>query len=132
MLLACLGFHNSSYGASKFQGFMSIARQLGHQVETVSHDGSLEGYRKAYDQASILSSARNGRFSRLTFAQWGCEGGKEKSLAWLDRLNEIRRMIGHPLKNYVPGYKFSDEEKRFLAHCDDLVLKLLNRMKSVS
>jgi len=59
----------------------------------------------------------------------GCEGGKEKSLAWLDRLNEIRRMVGHPLKKHVAGYNFSKEEMRFLTECNDLVVKLRKRIK---
>jgi hypothetical protein len=58
----------------------------------------------------------------------GCEGGKEKSLAWLDRLNELRRMVGHPLKKYVAGYTFSAEEKDLLAKCDELALKLSRRV----
>lgn len=59
----------------------------------------------------------------------GCEGGKEKSLAWLDRLNEIRRMVGHPLKKHVAGYNFSSEEKTLLARCDDMVLHLFRRVR---
>ncbi len=62
----------------------------------------------------------------------GCEGGKEKSLAWLDRLNEMRRLVGHPLKKHIAGYKFSTDEIGFLANCDDLVRRLFRRVKPAS
>jgi hypothetical protein len=55
----------------------------------------------------------------------GCERGKEKALAWLDRLNEIRRLIGHPLKKHVAGYAFSADERALLERCDKLVRTLV-------
>jgi hypothetical protein len=61
----------------------------------------------------------------------GCEvdRGKDKSLSWLDRLNEeIRRLVGHPSKKHVAGYEFSTEEREFLRHCDELVRKLVKRI----
>jgi len=49
------------------------------------------------------------------FRSIGSQGGKEKSLAWTDKLNDLRRLIGHPLKKHVSGYIFSREEQDFLA-----------------
>jgi hypothetical protein len=54
----------------------------------------------------------------------GCDGGKEKSLAWLDKLNELRRLVGHPLKKHVSGYSFSDDEKDLIRQCDETTQRL--------
>jgi hypothetical protein len=59
----------------------------------------------------------------------GCQGGKEKSLEWLDKLNEVRRLVGHPLKKHVAGYSFSSDEARLLTDCDDLTRRLRKRVK---
>jgi hypothetical protein len=59
----------------------------------------------------------------------GRQGGKEKSLEWMDKLNELRRFVGHPLKKHIAGYTFSAEESRLLAECDDLTLRLRRRVK---
>jgi hypothetical protein len=60
----------------------------------------------------------------------GYKGGKEKSLAWLDRLNKLRRMFAHQLKKHVAGYEFSQDDEAFLSECDSLVLRLLRRSKT--
>jgi len=60
----------------------------------------------------------------------GCEGGKDKSLAWMDQLNELRRLAGHPLKKHISGYSFSREEREFLEQCDVRAMKLLDAFKS--
>jgi hypothetical protein len=59
----------------------------------------------------------------------GHEGGKDKGLAWMDRLNELRRLAGHPLKKHISGYSFSQEERAFLEECDSGVMKLLDAFK---
>jgi hypothetical protein len=53
----------------------------------------------------------------------GSKRGKDKSLSFMDKLNEIRRLVGHPLKVHVSGYEFSAEETSFLADVDSLALK---------
>jgi hypothetical protein len=58
----------------------------------------------------------------------GCQGGKDKSLEWIDKLNEIRRLVGHPLKKHVAGYTFSTEESQLIAECDTLTLRLRQRV----
>ena len=58
----------------------------------------------------------------LRFA--GCEGGKDKSLAWMDKLNELRRFVGHPLKAHVAGHEFSLDDIRTLKECEELVGRL--------
>lgn len=63
------------------------------------------------------------------FLAEGLKGGKAKSLEWIDKLNEIRRLVGHPLKKHVAGYTFSADECRLLAECDDLNLRLSKRAK---
>jgi hypothetical protein len=59
----------------------------------------------------------------------GLQGGKEKSLSWLDRLNELRRMVGHPLKKHVAGYSFSDDERELLRYCDELTRRLVRSIE---
>jgi hypothetical protein len=59
----------------------------------------------------------------------GCQGGKDRSLEWLDRLNEIRRLVGHPLKKHVAVYTFSSDECQLLKNIDDLTMRLRRRVK---
>jgi hypothetical protein len=59
-----------------------------------------------------------------------CEGGKDKSLGWLDKLNELRRLVGHPLKKHVAGYAFSDLEAQMLRDADDLAKRLLASLRA--
>jgi hypothetical protein len=87
-----------------------------------------EAYLDLIDLKTIMSKEWKLFESHLRAA--GCEGGKDRCLAWLDRLNEIRRMVGHPLKKHVAGHSFSDEEQAFLKGCDDLVRKLVRRVKT--
>jgi hypothetical protein len=61
----------------------------------------------------------------------GCKRGKEKSLAWLDRLNGLRRMVAHQLKKHIARYEFSKADEVFLSECDDLAIRLLRRVKPV-
>ena len=63
------------------------------------------------------------------FTAVGKRGGKDKSLGFLDRLNEVRRLIGHPLKMHVSGYTFSPEEKQLLQETDVLALQLVSRVR---
>jgi hypothetical protein len=89
-----------------------------------------EAYLDLIDLKTIMS--KEWRLFESHLRAVGCKGGKEKSLVWLDRLNDIRRMVGHPLKKHRAGYKFSNDEKELLAHSDELVRKLLNRIKPAS
>jgi hypothetical protein len=54
----------------------------------------------------------------------GCEGGKEKPVSWMDKLNELRRLVGHPLKKHVSGYSFSEDERALLRQCDETARRL--------
>lgn len=58
------------------------------------------------------------------------EGGKDKSLGWMDKLNELRRLVGHPLKKHVAGYSFTEEEGRLLREADDLAKRLLGNFRT--
>ena len=59
------------------------------------------------------------------FRKAQCEGGKDKSLGWMAKLNELRRLVGHPLKKHVAGYSFSDQEGQLLRDADDFAKRLL-------
>jgi len=52
-------------------------------------------------------------------------GTKNASLRWLNELNELRRLVGHPLKKHVSGYTFTEEEQALLREADALVKRLL-------
>lgn len=58
MLLACFDFRNTNpdYGSGtfKYQGLADIAKNLGHDCESVSYDGSGESLQKALDKAKML------------------------------------------------------------------------------
>jgi len=56
----------------------------------------------------------------------GCQGGKDAALAWLDQLNELRRMVGHPLKKAISGYNFTAKDRDLLQLCDERVGRLLS------
>jgi len=72
---------------------------------------------------------KNWKLFKEHFEAIGFQGGKKKALAWMNQLNRLRRLIGHPLKKHVSGYTFSREEQEFLAQCDSLVLSLVNRVQ---
>ena len=52
------------------------------------------------------------------------KGGKDKVLSFVDKLNELRRLTGHPLKMHVSGYSFCADERAFLEDADSLTLLL--------
>lgn len=56
-------------------------------------------------------------------------GGKDKSLAWLDKLNELRRLVGHPLKKHVSGYSFTVQEQELLRTADELAKRLVDNFR---
>ena len=58
------------------------------------------------------------------FASAGKTGGKKMVLAFMDPLNNLRRLVGHPLKMHVSGYKFSRDEQQLLSEVDSMVLRL--------
>ena len=64
------------------------------------------------------------------FKSVGSTGGKEKSLGWLDSLNELRRLVGHPLKKHVSGYSFSVQDNQLLADADEMTKRLLNEFRT--
>jgi hypothetical protein len=67
---------------------------------------------------------RNWAIFQPKFEAVGLTKTKEKALSFLVRLNELRRLVGHPLKMHLSGYQFSAEELAFLREADRLVLKL--------
>src|SRR5262249_15394713 len=55
-----------------------------------------EHYLDLIDLKSIMD--RQWRYFEPAFRTIGLEGGKEKCLSWMDRLNEIRNILAHPLR----------------------------------
>ena len=84
--------------------------------------------KEAYFDLIDLKTAihKNWTLFESHFRNAKCEGGKDKSLAWMDKLNELRRMVGHPLKKHVSGYSFSEQDQQMLRDCDELAKRLLD------
>ena len=58
--------------------------------------------------------------------------GKDKSLSWLDKCNELRRLIAHPLKAHLADYSLTSEEIELALYADDRALSLLNSLPQQS
>jgi hypothetical protein len=83
---------------------------------------SPEHYLDLPDLKSIMN--KQWRDFEPAFRTLGLEGGEEKCLAWMDRLNEIRIMVAHAAKKHLSKYRFSPDDHTFLRECHALVLKL--------
>jgi hypothetical protein len=81
-----------------------------------------EAYLDLIDLKSIIE--KNWSLFQGTFESAGLGGGKSKALAFLVQLNELRRLVGHPLKMQISGYQFSEADRAFLQSTDALVLRL--------
>ena len=65
------------------------------------------------------------KYFEPAFRGVGVEGGREKCLAWMDKLNEIRTMGAHPLKMHLARHRhFLQRTARFQVQWHALVLKL--------
>jgi hypothetical protein len=62
------------------------------------------------------------------FVDAGSSSGKENALRWLDRFNEVRKMVAHPLKAYMAAYKLSEAELASVKDADLLCLRLLQSL----
>jgi hypothetical protein len=87
-----------------------------------------EAYFDLIDLKTVMH--KNWSLFEQHFRNAKCEGGKDKSLAWMDKLNELRRLVGHPLKKHVAGYSFSDEERQLLRDGDELAKRLLGSFRA--
>jgi hypothetical protein len=63
------------------------------------------------------------RFETVLY-QAGWKGGKQKALAWLDRLNDIRNILAHPTRAYFSG-PLPRDDRVFLEECFTGVLLML-------
>ena len=59
----------------------------------------------------------------------GWKGGRAKSVAWVNRLNDLRRLVMHPLKQYVAGREMSQDDREFLSESRRRVSRLLELAK---
>lgn len=60
----------------------------------------------------------------LHFSAIGCGSGKNKALAYFNRLNEIRNKVMHPVKLYSIGEALSGADYDFLVDCDKVATQL--------
>jgi hypothetical protein len=66
------------------------------------------------------------------FEAAGFKGGKDKSLNWIDSLNELRRFSAHPLKMELSGYQLPNDDIRKLRECDEIALRLIQGLSAPS
>jgi hypothetical protein len=86
-----------------------------------------EAYLDLIDLKTIME--RNWGTFEAHFTALGQHGGKGKCLAFMDGLNEVRRLIGHPLEMHVSGYEFSLAEKALLKEVDRRAQQLAARVR---
>ena len=82
-----------------------------------------EGYLDLIDFKEIM--AKNWKLCEPHFAALGRHDGKEKTLGFLNRLNEVRRLVAHPTKMHVSRYTLSPDERQLLSESDALALALV-------
>ena len=66
------------------------------------------------------------------FKQIGESQGKDKAVAWIDKFNELRRLVAHPLKAHLADYSMSSQEIAFTQEVDDRAFALLNSLPQQS
>ena len=54
----------------------------------------------------------------------GFTGSKDKALEWMDRVNGLRRMSAHPVKQHVTGFTLSPDDLQFLEDIDQRLSQL--------
>jgi len=106
---------------------LTIRQEAAKRQEEERNKLAKEAYLDLIDLKAII--AKNWKLFDAHFTALGISGGRERVLSFFDRLNEIRRLIGHPLKMHVSGYDFSREEQELLGEVDSLALKLVERVR---
>jgi hypothetical protein len=83
----------------------------------------VEAYCDLIDLKTVME--KNWQLYRPLFQLVQGGGGKDASLHWLTQLNELRRLVGHPLKKHVTGYVFTEEDQALLREGDALIKRLV-------
>jgi hypothetical protein len=105
---------------------LTIRQEAAKRQEEERNKFPKEAYLDLIDLKAII--AKNWKLFERHFSACGVSGGKEKCLSFFDHLNEVRRLIGHPLKVHVSGYSFSPEQEMLLVDVDGLALKLVKHV----
>lgn len=106
---------------------LPIRQEAAARQEAEGNRFPKEAYLNLIDLKTIME--KNWKLFEPYFAALGRHGGRDKCLAFMDRLNEIRRLIGHPLKMHVSGYEFSSAETNLLVEVDQLAQQLAARVR---
>jgi hypothetical protein len=80
-----------------------------------------QGYLDLIDMKAIMEKNWTSFEAEMSSAGWS--GGKAKSLAWFDKLNEIRRKVMHPAKRLFAAGQVTPDELAFL---EDIYNRLRN------
>ncbi len=110
---------------------LEIRQECAKRQEEESHRKlQKEAYLDLIDLKKIIY--RNWRFFQSYFVAIGEKRGKDGALGWIDKLNEIRRFLAHPLKAHIAGCTLRDSEVHSLTEADSMALSLLNSFRKIS
>ncbi len=73
----------------------------------------------------------NWQIFATTFSRAGKSGGANKCLEFMDRVNEIRKLVAHPVKEDYSPTKLGQVELQFLTEVSEFVLRLYNCHKEM-
>jgi hypothetical protein len=100
----------SNYGVEEWWANgvpLEIRQECAKRQEEESHRKlQKEAYLDLIDLKEIIY--RNWRFFQSYFGAIGEKRGEDGALGWIDKLNEIRRFLAHPLKAHIAGYTLTD------------------------
>lgn len=63
------------------------------------------------------------------FSAVGLPSNRSQSLAFMNTVNQLRRILAHPLKRHVAKHEFSDVELLELSKADDIAMRLLAKVR---
>lgn len=65
------------------------------------------------------------------FSSVGLPSNRSQSLAFMNVVNQLRRLLAHPLKRHVAKREFSDAELQELSKADDIATRLLEKVREL-
>jgi hypothetical protein len=124
-----------SFGPSDDQWWPQVPLKVrqacaSRQQEEIGRGLPLKSFLQILDLKDTIRN--NWAICQPYFQAIGLHSGKDKSLDWIDSLNELRRFFAHPLKMELSGYKLPDDDIRKLRDCDGIALRLIQSLSAPS
>jgi hypothetical protein len=89
-----------------------IRKKCAERQEEEKNEFPKEAYLDLTDIKQILRD--NWEVFERSLRSAGFTGSKDKALKWMDRVNKLRRMSAHPVKQHVADFHPSPDDLRFL------------------